>query len=198
MLLTSLPLVFGERLSLEGGGSKALEALERRYRVIPIAVADEQSLDQGSILLMAHARAQPAEGLVALDEWVRRGGRVLLLADPLLEWHSERPLGDPLRPSPMFSDTGLLGHWGLRLEAPGKSGREQRRLAGKEVLALSPGTLSGDCSISDDRFVAHCEIEKGRAVVVADADFLDVDAAGGSTERNLYALLAQLAGLEQT
>lgn len=197
MLLTSLPLVFGERLSLEGGGSKTLEALERRYRVLPIAVTDEKSLQQGAILLMAHARAQPAESLVALDAWVRRGGRVLLLADPLLEWHSDRPLGDALRPSPMFTDTGLLGHWGLRLEAPDERGAEPRELSGREVLAVSPGALSGDCSISDDRFVADCKIGKGRAVVVADADFLDVDEAGGSTERNLDALLAQLAVIEK-
>ena len=34
---------------------------------------------------MAQPLAQTAENLVTLDTWVRRGGRVLLLADPLLE-----------------------------------------------------------------------------------------------------------------
>lgn len=197
MLLTSLPLVFAERLSLDAGGSKTLEALESRYRVEPIAVTDESSLKNGSILLMAHARAQPAEALVALDAWVRRGGKLLLLADPLLEWHSERPLGDRMRPSPMFPDTGLLAHWGLRLDGPKERGAESRRLGGKDVLAISPGSLSGNCSIGRDGFVADCDIGKGRAIVVADADFLDVDEAGGSTERNLGALLAQLDTLEQ-
>lgn len=197
MLLTSLPLVFGERLSLEEGGSKTLEALESRYQVVPIAVTDEKSLNQGSILLMAHARAQPAEDLVALDAWVRRGGRLLLLADPLLEWHSERPLGDRMRPAPMFPDTGLLAHWGLRLDAPELRGTAVRRLGERKVLTISPGSLFGRCSISGDRFVADCRIGEGRAIVVADADFLDVDEAGGSTERNLGALLAQLALLEQ-
>lgn len=198
MLLTSLPLVFGERLSLDGGGSKALEALERRYRVIPIAVADQKSLEQGSILLMAHARAQPAEALVELDSWVRAGGRLLLLADPRLEWHSERALGDPLRPSPAFPDTGLLAHWGLRLEAPFEAGATERRLAGREVLTVSPGILRGRCAIGKDGFVADCRVGKGRAIVIADADFLDVDEAGGSTARNLEALLEQLAVLERT
>jgi hypothetical protein len=198
MLLTSLPLVFGERLSLDDGGSKALEALERRYRVIPIAVADQTSLKQGSILLMAHARAQPAEALVELDSWVRAGGRLLLLADPQLEWHSDRPLGDPLRPSPAFADTGLLAHWGLSLEPPDQAGAHARRLAGREVLAVSPGRLRGRCAIGKDGFVADCRIGKGRAIVVADADFLDVDEAGGSTARNLQALLQQLAALEPT
>ena len=71
---------------------------------------------------MAHPLAQTAENLVALDAWVRGGGRVLLLADPMLEWPSKRPLGDPLRPPPMFMDTGLLAHWGLRLDAPDERG----------------------------------------------------------------------------
>ena len=197
MLLTSLPLIFGERLSLQEGGSKTLEALERRYQVVPIAIADPETFKQGPILFMAHARAQPAENLVALDAWVRGGGRLLLLADPMLEWHSQRPLGDRMRPSPMFPDTGLLAHWGLRLDAPDERGAASRRLGNREVLAVSPGSLSGNCLIGSDGFVADCRIGKGRAVVVADADFLDVDEAGGSTERNLDALLAQLARLEQ-
>ena len=45
-------------------------------------------------MLLAHPMAQTADALVDLDRWVRGGGRVLLLADPRLEWPSERPLGD--------------------------------------------------------------------------------------------------------
>ena len=36
MVLTTLPLLFPEEFTLEGGGSKALTALETRYRVVPI------------------------------------------------------------------------------------------------------------------------------------------------------------------
>ena len=79
---------------------------------------------------MAQPRAQPAEDLVALDNWVRGGGRVLLLADPMLEWPSERPLGDPFRPPPTFADTGLLAHWGLKLDAPDEPGRRVGELGG--------------------------------------------------------------------
>ena len=126
LLLTSLPLMFNEDFSLEGGGSAALTALGTRYRVIPISVADGADLAKGRLLLMAHPIAQTAENLVVLDQWVRLGGRVLLLADPMLEWPSKRPLGDPLRPPPMFMDTGLLGHWGLRLDAPEQRGLRPR------------------------------------------------------------------------
>ena len=155
-LLTSLPLVFGENFSVEGGGSPALTRLEQRYRVVPIGVADEASLKGKNLLLMAHPRAQPAGALVDLDNWLREGGHLLLLADPKLEWPSERPLGDLLRPPPMFADTGLLDHWGLRLSSAG--------LASK-----------GKCGISHQGLTARCIIGRGRATVIADADFLNVD-----------------------
>ena len=197
LLLTSLPLLFGEGFSLAGGGSPALDALNTRYRVVPISATDAGELGKGRLLLMAHPLAQTAENLVALDQWVRRGGRVLLLADPMLDWPSERPLGDPLRPPPMFADTGLLAHWGLRLDAPDKRGPRIGRLGGGEVLTGSPGRLAGTkCTVADDGLVARCRIGKGGATVVADADFLNVADLDGPTQHNLDALLAELAALE--
>ena len=73
-LLTSLPLLFGDRFSLDAVGSPTLARLETHYRVVPVATADAASLKQHRLLLMAHPRAQPAEVLVELDGWVRRGG----------------------------------------------------------------------------------------------------------------------------
>ena len=195
LLLTSLPLVFGEDFSLEGGGSPALRALQSRYDVVPISVTSPPELAKGRLLLMAHPQAQTAENLVNLDQWVRGGGRVMLLADPMLEWPSKRPLGDPLRPAPIFMDTGLLQHWGLRLDAPAGRGPELRKLAGHDVLTVSPGALSGECRISTDRLVARCEIGGGRATVVADADLLDTSELGSAASQNLPAVLDELAFL---
>jgi hypothetical protein len=197
LLLTSLPLMFGDEFSLDPGGSPALEALRTRYQLQPISVTDDQELKTGRLLLMAHPLAQPAEDLVALDRWVRGGGRVLLLADPMLEWPSERPLGDPLRPPPMFMDTGLLAHWGLRLDPPDERGPELRQLAGYRVSTASPGSLSGRCAISKDRLVARCSVGKGKATIVADADLLDVQHLAGPTQHNLDSVLAALAELER-
>jgi hypothetical protein len=196
LLLTSLPLVFSEDFSVQQNGSLALKALETRYRVIPIAVTDPGELAKGNLLLMAQPRAQPAEDLVALDEWVKRGGRALLLADPMLEWPSDRPLGDPLRPPLMFADTGLLAHWGLRLDAPDQRGVRQAKLSGYDILTESPGALFGKCDIGADRLVASCRIEKGRATVVADADLLDTPRLGKDASHNLDALLGKLNELE--
>jgi hypothetical protein len=182
-LLTSLPLMFGESFGLDGGGSPALTRLEQRYQVMPIAVADAASLREQKLLLMAHPRAQPAEALVDLDRWVRNGGRVLLLADPKLDWPSERPLGDKLRPPPAFADTGLLLHWGLRLSGPPPGSPD------------SAGQLAstGSCRV-DDGMVARCRIGRGEATVIADADFLNVEAGGA--EENLDLLVGELDRLE--
>lgn len=197
LLLTSLPIIFNEDFSLDGGGSPALSALGRAYRVVPISVTSSSELARGDVLLMAHARAQTAENLVALDSWVRRGGRVLILADPLLEWPSSRPLGDPLRPSPMFMDTGLLSHWGLRLDAADVRGNETRKLGSFDIVTASPGRLEGSCDIRDDGLDARCAIGKGEAIIIADADFLNAPALGKKARHNLDALVEQLARLTQ-
>jgi hypothetical protein len=198
LLLTTLPVVFPEKFGLEGSGSPALKALETRYTVVPIGVADAATLAPGRLLLMAHPLAQPAEALVELDQWVRQGGRLLLLADPMLEWHSERPLGDPLRPPLAFADTGLLAHWGLRLDSPDERGPRQQELGGLPILTASPGLLAGQkCAVSKDGLVAHCALDRGKVTVVADADFLDVDDIDGPTANNLNAMLGELAALER-
>jgi hypothetical protein len=179
-LLTSLPLVFGERFGLESGGSPALARLEQRYNVVPIGVADAASLSGQHLLMMAHPRAQPAEALVDLDQWVRRGGRVLLLADPRLDWHSDRPVGDKLRPPPAFADTGLLSHWGLKLSGPGSDGRG----------ILASARSGSSCKLLNEGFVARCRIGAGAATIIADADFLNGE------PQNLDLLMDELARLE--
>jgi hypothetical protein len=63
-------------------------------------------------------------------------------------------------------------------------------------LTVSPGSLHGACEISSDRLVAHCRVGEGRATIIADADFLDVDRLGEGSGRNLDGLLAELARID--
>lgn len=203
MLLTGLPLMFGDEFSLDGNGSPALAALQKRYRVKPISTGSAAEIKGAQMLLMAQPSAQRAEDLVAIDQWVRSGGRALVLADPALNWPSERQLGDPLRPPPMFADTGLLAHWGLRLDAPDVDGPQQLRLGRGEILTGSPGTLIATapaCEVEPSGLVARCRIGRGRATIIADADFLDIgrpEGLDGPTQNNLAALLGELTLLEQ-
>ena len=196
LLLTSLPIVFPEDFTLDSAASPALEALRSRYDVVPISVADRESLRGGKLLLMAQPRAQPAEALVELDQWVRSGGRTLLLADPALARASERALGDALRPPLAYPDTGLLGHWGLRLDSPETIGPARLDAGGETIRTISPGSLVATgpgCTVGESGLVARCRIGRGSATVIADADFLESEQ---SESGNLALLLAELARLE--
>ncbi|MBA3526888.1 MAG: hypothetical protein H0T82_08225 [Sphingomonas sp.] len=201
MLLTTLPIVFADELTLDAPASATLEALQSRYRVVPISVTAAYELGKRKLLLMAQPQAQPAEALVELDAWVRAGGRVLLLADPALEWASDRPLGDLLRPPLAFADTGLLGHWGLRLDGPNGRGPASRTIDGREVRTVSAGALTATkpaCATVAQGLVARCRLGKGKAVVIADADLLNVEAIEGAGKQANYGLLLEeLARLEQ-
>lgn len=199
-LLTTLPLVFGDGFAVDDGGSAVLTRLEQRYSVVPIGVTDVGSLSGKRMLLMAHPRAQPAEALVDLDRWVRGGGRLLLLADPKLDWDTKRPIGDRLRPPPAFADTGLLAHWGLQLTGPEPAGPASVGNGELSILAASPGKLEGSqCALVGRGFVARCRIGGGSVTIIADADFLNVDGEGaldGPVDQNLDLLMAELARLE--
>ena len=195
LLLTSLPIVFPEGFTLKGPKSPVLEKLEEQYRVFPISVAGAASLKGHKLLLMVQPQAQPAEVLVQLDQWVRSGGHVLLLADPALEWPSERPFGDPLRPPPAYPDTGLLAHWGLRLYSPAGFGSKAVEADGRRITTAAPGELaatSSDCKVDEGGVEARCRIGQGVAIVVADADFIDSDRFG---ESNLDLLMSDLGRL---
>ena len=97
-----------------------------------------------------------------------------------------------------FDDTGLLKHWGLTLYAPDEQGPKSRVIGGQQVLTASPGSLaatSSTCRVEKSGLVARCRIGKGEAVVIADADFLDLAGEGaldGPTAENLPALMAVL------
>jgi hypothetical protein len=198
MLITTLPILFPEEFTLKAIDSPAFLVIDHRYRLIPIGTTQAGELRRARMLMMAHALAQPAEALVDLDRWVRDGGRLLLLADPKLDWPSKRALGDTLRPPPVFADTGLLAHWGLRLDAPAEDGLAMRELGGFKVQTSSPGRLQGrGCKIGRDGFVAHCKVGKGRVTVVADADFLRLFDGAGYDADNANGLLAELAALER-
>ena len=193
-LLTALPIVFGEGFSLDSPPHPAMAALAEHYHVRPVDGPDELARD--GLLLAAQPRALTAERLVALDRWVRNGGRMLLLADPYLAWPSDRTLGDRLRPPFAFDDTGLIAHWGLTLTAPADAAPVRATIAGHAVQLIAPGTLSASstaCQVSDNGLRAECRIGRGRVTVIADADWLQV--AQADEPANLAALTAILGQL---
>lgn len=176
MLMTGLPLVWGEKGPFDPGSrpAAAYAALQKEFDLRPVDVLDPATLAGGRSLFLAQPkRLAPAE-LEALDGWIRGGGRALILTDPMLTWPSELPPGDIGRPPPVGLLAPLLGHWGLTLEPPGEAGEIEAGWDGRRILLDSPGRLGGsgaECRV-EKHWAASCRLGSGRVRVVADADLL--------------------------
>lgn len=188
MLLSGLPLAWNEggvAASLAGGGDAGavFGMLARGFSVRPIATtdistADHATLDQGKLLLVAQPSIDAA-GLVAIDDWVRRGGKALVLADPDLRWPSQLPPDDPRRPPGVEPLIPLLAHWGLEIDPDPQAGATVRHIRRDGVTyRVRPGAPGrwrnggNACALSMGDMVADCAIGQGRALLVADADLL--------------------------
>jgi hypothetical protein len=184
-VMTSLPLgpVRGRAISEVLSGREGLDpvtaALSRHFRLEFVDFLSAPSLAAGEErLLLAHPRAlQPAE-LVALDHWVREGGKALILADPALVWPSDLPLGDQRRPPVTSLLDPLLTHWGVTLEPAGDARTIiRRRMDDGRLLATVGesrfGLSTSDCVPEAEALLARCRIGEGEALLVADADLLN-------------------------
>lgn len=194
-LVTSLPIYWPETVgiteTLDGQASEhwARTALESEYRLVPIDTLDGQDLGKLDRLIMAQPRPlSPAEN-VALDNWVRGGGRVLLFADPFLTEHSRYLLGDKRRPQDLVMLSPILRRWGLELrfdedqsederDVPFESARIPVQLAGT-FAKVDPGPNTS-CELSAVAVIARCRIGKGEALLVADAALLDHERAAAA------------------
>jgi hypothetical protein len=186
LLMTSLPIVWGERGAFDPASrpAAAYRVLQQEYEVRPIDVLDEAGLGRGRLLLLAQPRwLAPAE-LATLDSWIRRGGRALILADPVLAWPSDLPPGDIRRPVPSSLLGPLLAHWDLDLLPPSRPGLETgwaRPADGPprrgKLLMDSPGTLysHGRGCRPGPAWFAACTIGSGRVFLIADADLMRDD-----------------------
>jgi len=131
----------------------------------------------GGALLLAHPRALAPRELVAVDAFVRGGGRAVILADALSGWPARRPLGDPRNPPVTSLLTPLLDHWGVTLgAAPADEGRPLAAdVGGARLRLFSAGRFErfpAACRAYAGRRVVHCRIGDGEAWLVGDADLL--------------------------
>jgi hypothetical protein len=177
MLMTGLPIVWGEAGPFDPGSRPALayRALQEEFDV---ALVDTIAADApAGILLLAQPQRLAPEELVALDAWVRGGGRALIFADPVLAWPSGLPLGDIRRPPPAHLLGPLLTHWGLTLEAPAAAKRREETVGPLRLAMEAPGRFAAapsSCRIRPE-WLARCRIEAGRAILIADADLFRDD-----------------------
>ena len=181
LLMTGLPLVWGEGGPFERESRPAAiyTALQSEFAIRPIDYLDESSLRGSRLLLLAQPRALEPRELVALDAWVRAGGRALILADPHLAWPTRFAPGDARRPPPATTLRPLLEHWGVTLSAsPGSGiGAVQRGEGGirRRLVMQEAGRfrlIGVGCRHAGAEWMVDCEIESGRVRLIADADLM--------------------------
>lgn len=178
LVMTGLPIIWGESGAFDPASkpAEAYKALQLEFQVRPLDVLDLESLASAKLLLLAQPRALNPEELVALDQWVRAGGRALILTDPLLGWQSPLAVGDVRRPPAVGLLGPLLVHWGMELEPAVVENTAIRRDIGeRRVEVFAPGKFRSTgptCNLRENAFLADCRIGAGRAMLVADADLL--------------------------
>lgn len=210
-LFTTLPILWTESEDMRGFLRSdtpphwALAELRRHGEVRAlgslVGAHDTAPLAGVALLVMAQPRTLAPQENVALDRWVRQGGRLLLFADPLLTEESVYALGDRRRPQDVILLSPILSRWGLQLafdEAQG-AGESVAALLGGLLPVNLPGNLSRTdggrgCSVLAGGIAASCRIGRGRVLIIADAALLEKDrgsGAGGHREM-LGRLLAEL------
>lgn len=178
-VMTALPLFWAEGRSsealLENARDEAFvgaSTLDLR----PVDRLDAETLAPVKRLLLAQPRLLAPTEMVALDAWVRAGGRAVILADPLLLWPSDLPLGYALRPPLTSLLDPLLAHWGLEL-TPADKGTRRLLLPGGQALIVAGASQfssrTSQCKLLERGLMAVCAIGRGRVRLIADADMVD-------------------------
>ena len=206
-LMGTIPIYWGESGDfgeLLAGGSEAHWArarLESDYRLRPLDALSAENLAGLDLLVLAQPRPlSPAEN-VALDAWVRAGGRVLLFADPMLTGESRFAIGDRRRPQDVILLSPILTHWGLELafDDSGPAGFVAIPGPGAPIPVNLPGSLTvredeDECRIIAADVLAACSIGTGSAIVLADAAMLDLHDPHPAAESALGWLVREASG----
>lgn len=185
-LFTTLPLLWSESADVAElvkpaeAPHWARLAIEREGRIAPLDTLAAPRLARLDRLVLAQPRPLSPEENVALDQWVRGGGKLLLLADPMLTEPSRFPLGDRRRPQDTVLISPILAHWGIELmfDETRPSVEADANVMGVEVPVLLHGTFrlrpeARGCRLWAEGSALSCAIGKGRLVALADAAVLE-------------------------
>lgn len=204
-LFTTLPILWNEapdivaQLNDSTPPHWARAELTERGGIVPLDTLAAQPLAALTRLVIAQPRPLSPDENVALDNWVRGGGRLLLLADPALTQHSDFSIADPRRPQAVALLSPILSRWGLDLTFDESQPFGERvqpvmdvpvpyNLAGRWRVS---GQASGgvNCRAWGDGLAVTCAVGKGRVVALADAAVLESDDSAGTRKPALTWLL---------
>ena len=214
-LMSSLPLYWtlGEEIGEIAAGRAEIPwqraALGSAYELVPL---DTLSPIPG--LSAADPEVDPLAGLarlaviqprglspgdnVALDAWVRKGGRLLLALDPALTGEYDLPLGDPRRPVDSALIPPVVARWGLAVSFDeGQAASVMSARLGELVLPLAVAgkvtiidPAAAACTLLADGAAAQCNVGKGQVTLIADAALFEHPELAGEGGADLRAVIA--------
>ncbi len=207
-LMTSLPLYWplgADFAAIAGGEAKIpwqRALFERDHKLvlldtlspIPGLSEDVRETDPLSglnrIAVIQPRGLSPADN-VALDDWVQRGGHLLIALDPLLTGEYDMALGDPRRPTDTALIPPVIERWGMKItvDEGAFDSPQTVQLPHGEITTFLGGNIqlldegAGECELSQGRELARCQVGQGQVTLLADAAmFEDVQFAGTDGE----------------
>ncbi|ALE17163.1 hypothetical protein AMC99_01875 [Altererythrobacter epoxidivorans] len=217
-LMTSLPIYWGEGADMATIASGDAPhpwmrgVIERHYLIQPLDAlgADiDPSADappanplagMERLAIIQPRSISPADN-AALDEWVRKGGKLLLVLDPMLSGRYDYSLGDPRHPTVSALIPPVMARWGLMMQYDDSQSFDVRMVdaVGDQIPTVMAGELlpfgedgdegRADCTIKPGGVVAVCTVGKGRATIVADAAMFEQPGSEGVGDDTILALL---------
>lgn len=214
-LMTSLPIYWadGEDFAATIDGSAETpwvrSVIERRYEIVPLdSLAPGDNLLEGEEsdplasldrMIIAQPRGLSPADNVALDEWVKGGGRLLMVLDPMLTGHYAGSLGDPRRPVATALIPPVVERWRLEIVFDDAQSIEPRTVS--TDFGLLPVALGGEvrpldaqstlCDFAGEGVVATCAVGEGKVMLIADATLFELESSNGAAETVLSDLLEQ-------
>jgi hypothetical protein len=178
-----------------------LEPLDTLSPIAALApgAADTDPLAGLTRLAVIQPRGLSPADNVALDRWVRQGGRLLLVLDPALTGEYDLPLGDPRRPVDSAPIAPVVARWGLAV----RFDEEQSAVVAERALDKAPLSLAlagevtvtdpaaAECTLLADGAAARCRVGAGRVTLIADAAMFEHAELAGETGAGLRAVLAE-------
>jgi hypothetical protein len=218
-LMTSLPLYWplGAGVDAIASGRADLpwqrEALEQAYTLVPLDTLspipalspdapDVDPLAGLTRLAVIQPRGLSPADNVALDDWVRAGGRLLLVLDPMLTGEYDLPLGDPRRPSEAALIPPVVARWGMTVrvtfyENPDDMPKLATLPDGSAIPLAIPGNIELSkeaerrCVLAAGYAAARCQVGKGQVTLIADAGLFEHPELAGDGGAALRAVLAE-------
>ncbi len=210
-LMTSLPIYwpvdadFAQIASGKATAPWSRTVMEQRFALTPL-----DTLSPIAALTPDGAETDPLAGLtrlaiiqprglspadnVALDNWVRDGGQLLLVLDPALTGDYDLALGDPRRPTDSALIPPVVNRWGIEVsydEAQPNAPRTTDMGSGEipVLLAGEVGSSGPFCAEGTPKPIIKCTIGTGTVTLLADAAVFEHRELAGEGGAAILALM---------